>query len=85
MTGFKLRPHGRQLALERTGPSIADRFADVITRLHLEYALEPDVLEAAEDVLRVFRAKEKKRADADPEADLPPTVSRAFRRWEPMS
>jgi hypothetical protein len=85
MMGLKLRPHGRQLALESTKPSIADRFADVITRVQLEHALEPDVLEAAEDVLRVFRAKEKKRADADPEADLPPTVSRAFRRSEPLS
>ena len=85
MMGFKLRPHGRQVALEPVDPSIADRFVEVIARLHLEHALEPDVLEAAEDVLWVLRAKEKKRADAYPEVDLPPTVSPAFRRSEPMS
>jgi hypothetical protein len=52
--------------------------------LHLEKSLEPDVLEAAGDVLRVLRAEETNRAAADPEVDLPLTGSRAFRASAPM-
>jgi Protein of unknown function (DUF3775) len=62
MMGFELRPHDRQVALHPTDPSIADRFLEVIVRLHLEKSLEPDVLEAAGDVLRVLRAEETNRA-----------------------
>jgi hypothetical protein len=47
MMGFELRPHDRQVASHPTDPSIADRFLEVIVRLHLENSLEPDVLEAA--------------------------------------
>jgi hypothetical protein len=84
MMGFELRPHDRQVALHPTDPSIADRFLEVIVRLHLEKSLEPDVLEAAGDALRVLRAEETNRAAADPEADLPLTGSRAFRASAPM-
>jgi hypothetical protein len=57
---FKQRSHVRKIAVEPENPSIADRFAEVMVRLHLEHDLEPDVLAAAEDVLRVFRARKKK-------------------------
>ena len=66
---FKQRSHVRKMAVEPENPSIADRFAEVMVRLHLEHDLEPDVLAAAEDVLRVFRARERKRIGKDPEVD----------------
>jgi hypothetical protein len=44
---FKQRSHVRKIAVEPENPSIADRFAEVMVRLHLEHDLGPDVLAAA--------------------------------------
>jgi hypothetical protein len=65
MLRFKQRSYVRK-TVEPENPSIADRFAEVVVRLHLEHDLEPDVLAAAEDALRVFRATERQRVGIDP-------------------
>jgi hypothetical protein len=44
---------------ETATPSIADRFADVMGWLRLEYDLTPDVLAAAEDVLDVLKGRKE--------------------------
>jgi hypothetical protein len=78
MLRFKQRSRVRKIAAEQENPNIADRFAKVMVRLHFEHDLEPDVLAAAEDVLRVFRAREMKRVGIDPEVDSRCIASRAF-------
>lgn len=73
MLGFKLRPFVAKVTIEPEGPSIADRFVEVMFRISLEYDLPPDVWASAEDVLRAMRAGGKHRAGTDREAVLPST------------
>jgi hypothetical protein len=60
MLRFKLRPDTGNGAVEPERPTIADRFAQVMARLQLEYDLSPDVWAAAEDVLQALKARERK-------------------------
>jgi hypothetical protein len=55
MPHLELLPSIDEIVGETTTPSIADRFADVMGWLRLEYDLTPDVLAAAEDVLDVLK------------------------------
>jgi hypothetical protein len=86
MLGFKLRPFVAKVAIESEGPSIADRFMEVMVRISLEYDLSPDVWAAAEDVLRALRARGKNRAGTDREAVLPstPRLPRLLNRSEAL-
>jgi len=55
MLHLELPPSIDEIVGETATPSIADRFADVMGWLRLEYDLTPDVLAAAEDVLDVLK------------------------------
>lgn len=59
MLGSKLRPYVGKVAVEPVRQSIADRFAEVIVRLHLEYDLSSDILAVAQDVLQALKVREK--------------------------
>jgi hypothetical protein len=57
MLRFTLRPYLGSAA-EPDRSSVADRFAQVIAHLSLEYDLPPDVWAAAEEVLQALKARE---------------------------
>jgi hypothetical protein len=59
MLGSKLRPYVVKVAVEPVRQSIADRFVEVIVRLHLEYDLSSDILAVAQDVLQALKVREK--------------------------
>jgi hypothetical protein len=62
MLRFKLHPYVANGAIQIGRPTVADRFAQVLARLKLEYDLPPDVWAAAEEVLQALKAREKKWA-----------------------
>lgn len=62
MLFLKSRSHPVNGAAEPDKLTVADRFAQVLARLSLEYELPPDVWAAAEDILQAFRARETKWA-----------------------
>jgi hypothetical protein len=55
-----LNPYVCDVAVEAATSSIADRFAQVMVHISLEYDLPPDVWVVAEDVLRALKAWENK-------------------------
>jgi hypothetical protein len=61
MLGLKLRPCFANGA-EWEKPTVADRFAQALAHLSVEYDLPADVWEAAENILEAFRAGERKWA-----------------------
>lgn len=76
MQRFKTRPY---IANDLDPmPSIADHFAEIMGRIHLEYDLEPDVWSAAQDVLQALKT-EGERVEASQGAILPLAVSRLSR------
>jgi hypothetical protein len=74
MLRFKTRPYIENDDVDPATAGIADQFAEIMIHICLEYDLEPDVLDAAHDVLQALKAKGRKR-----EATLPAGVSRAAR------
>lgn len=58
MLRFKLRLYTEKTTVKPEKPTVAERFAQVLARLKLEYDLTPDVWAAAEDVLQALRARE---------------------------
>jgi hypothetical protein len=81
MSHSEPRPCVGNVTDELKNYNIADRFAAVMVHLNLEYELEPDVLSAAEDVLRILTPKAEKRAEGPHEvACHPPRLDRIRRR-----
>jgi hypothetical protein len=78
MLRFRLLPYIGKVAVDLENPSIADRFAEVMVRAHCEYELPPDVLAAAEDVLRALTARGKTRIGRS-QSHLATEVSGVFR------
>jgi hypothetical protein len=62
---FKQAYKGRNTVVDLDESGISERFEEVMFLLHMEHDLDPDVLAAADDVLRVFRAREAKNVDID--------------------
>jgi len=58
MLGSNLHPYVGKMAVAPVRQSIADRFAEVVVRLHLEYDLSSDILAVAQDVLQALKARD---------------------------
>jgi hypothetical protein len=63
MSHLELRLYVDEAAAEIKAPSIADRFADVVEQIKLEYDLEPDVLAAAKDIMNVMKVWKENNQD----------------------
>jgi hypothetical protein len=59
MSHFEMRPYIDDVGLESGISGIADRFADVLLRLQLEYDLPSDIWAAAQDLLHLLRGRER--------------------------
>jgi hypothetical protein len=59
MSSIKLHPYIDKGAIDPEEASIADRFAEIMGDISLDYDLGPDVLGAAQDVLQALKAREK--------------------------
>ena len=79
MLRFNPRPDIANRDVDPGVPSIADQFAEIMVHIGLDYDLEPDVWDAAQDVLQALKAKGKDRVEPDREPTLPAVVSQAAR------
>jgi hypothetical protein len=59
MSHIKLRSHAGGVVIGTEQSSIADRFAEIMGDISLDYDLDPDVWSAAQDVLQALKAREK--------------------------
>jgi hypothetical protein len=59
MSPIKLRSYVDEVVVEPERSSIADRFAEIMGDISLDYDLDPDVLSVAQDVLQALKAREK--------------------------
>jgi hypothetical protein len=59
MSRFKLSPDADEVSAELERWSVADRFAEIMNDISLDYDLDPDVLSVAQDVLQELKAREK--------------------------
>jgi hypothetical protein len=65
MLGLKFRRSIADEVIEAEKPSVAERFAQVLARLRLEYELPADVWAAAEEVLQALMAGERSWVERD--------------------
>jgi len=59
MSRIKVRPYVGEVVIEPEQSSIADRFAEIMGDISLDYDLDADVLGVAQDVLQALKAREK--------------------------
>jgi hypothetical protein len=59
MSPIKLRSYFDEVVVEPERSGIADRFAEIMGDISLDYDLDPDVLSVAQDVLQALKAREK--------------------------
>jgi hypothetical protein len=71
MSLFDLRPCIGEISVESDQFDIADRFSEVMLDISREYDLSPDVLAAAQEVIRALRGKEQAEVYTEQSFNLP--------------